>query len=184
MREDKININILEVQEMTKEKRNYRGKTLRTSSYKKQNAYDRLLANSKISSLIFLSDKYDKDLNRYKKDHDLEIKENWVEYKRMQERKKMIDEELTIRIMNMNASTTSRYQPEFDSIKNVVYKNGETNTKYSTKNVAFDEDENEYIICSDDGYITEVVPLNIVDDDNNIEYNKRDRKDIYKDWEY
>ena len=156
--------------------RNYEDKTLRTSSYKKQNAYDRLIADCIISSLRFLSDKYQKDLNNYKENYDLEEKDNWIEYKRMQERKKMIDEELTVRIMNKNASPTSYYS-EFDSTTGTVFINDEINNNHTMKTVDFNEDEDGYIITDEDGYSEEV------DSFYNLDY-KRKRKDVYREWKY
>lgn len=93
---------------------------IRTSSYQAQKAYDRMISDCDISSLRFLSEKYESDLDRYKQEHSLEDKSNWREYKNMQQRKKMIDEELTVRLMNQSATIT-KGSTYFDSDTGLIF---------------------------------------------------------------
>ena len=157
---------------MIKEENEMSDKELRTSSYRGQEAYDRMLADCSISSLRFLSEKYEDDLYRYRKNHDLDNKEFYREYRDMQQRKKMIDEELTTRIMNESATKT-KSNTYFDSTTGHII---DEHTGSILGTADFDEDE-EYVSVRDfDG--------NIIN-----QYNKpckpiRKRKDIYDDWEY
>jgi hypothetical protein len=66
----------------------------RTSSAESQWSYDNLLADLDISSLRFLSQKYNKDLVYFRIHNNLNDQDNAQLYKEMQQRKKMIDEEL------------------------------------------------------------------------------------------
>ena len=154
--------------------------TIRTSSYEAQKSYDRMLADCSISSLRFLSDKYEKDLDKYKELHNLDKIEYWQEYKNMQQRKKMIDEELTVRIMNQNASK-SMYETEFDSTTGTLYINDEMNNKHITMNVAFNEDEDRYVSCDENDYVSEYD--NVIEEDD-IEDKPKTRKEIYDGWKY
>jgi len=151
---------------------------MRTSSYQAQKAYDRMLADCDISSLRFLSSEYDKRLDRYKESHDLNNSEFWREYRNMQQRKKMIDNELSARIMNKSAISDT-YITEFDSTKNIVYGNdGDNDIQY----VAFNEDEDGYVITDLEG----LNRLELDEFDDDIEKPKKElaRKDIYKEWSY
>jgi len=150
---------------------------LRTSSYKKQPAFDRLLAESDISSLRFLSVNYDNKLDYFKKNNSLDESDNLREYRFLQQRKKMIDEELTTRIMNHSATLTELDPPEFDSTNNIVYDG--YNDSYST--VAFNENEDGYIIYEEDYECSNVDDFFNEDEEDN---EKKSRKDIYKDWNY
>lgn len=148
-------------------------KTKRTSSYKAQKSYDRMLADCNISSLRFLSEKYDKELDNYKEQNDITQKENFREYRNIQQRKKMIDEELTVRLMNESATTT-KSTTYFDSNTGLIY--GE----YSGDILGTaDFDENE-----------ECINVRNFDGDIVLKYNepqpnqKKKRKDIYEGWEY
>ena len=66
----------------------------RTSGYRSQNEFDNLLADLDGSSLRFLSSKYNKDLVYFKVHHNINEQENAQEYKEIQQRKKMIEQEL------------------------------------------------------------------------------------------
>lgn len=67
---------------------------LRSKSWKRQPEYDKLLADTDPSGLKFLKLKYEKDLNSYLLYNDLNNPDNFSEYKEMQQRYKMICEEL------------------------------------------------------------------------------------------
>jgi len=156
-------------------------KYTKTSSYRHDKDYDDLVSNCDISSLRFLSEHYDDKLDIYKHTHNLDNREYWREYKNIQRRKKIIDEELSVRIMNQSAIST-RYITEFDSMNNILYKNDDTNIQEDTRYVAFNENENGYkLYDNDDNIIDEFI---VSEDDDNIVKKKKSRKEIYKDWDY
>lgn len=72
---------------------------IRTSGFKSQNEYDVLLSNLDISSLRFLSWKYNRDLIYFKANYNINEQINAQSYKKIQQRKKMIDEEIYNRKM-------------------------------------------------------------------------------------
>jgi len=75
-------------------RRRYPSDLIRSKSWESQPEFDNLIRDIDISSLRFLRNKYIKDIRYFKKSNDLSIKENIHEYKQMQQRLKMISEEL------------------------------------------------------------------------------------------
>ncbi len=67
---------------------------IRSKSWKSQPAYDVFLSDTDMSGLRFLKTKYERDLWDYQLDHDLNNPKNFEEYKEIQQRYKMICEEL------------------------------------------------------------------------------------------
>ncbi len=126
--------------------------TKRTSSYNGDKAYDRMLSECDVSSLRFLSNKYSTDLYDYKMTHNLDSIDEWRQYKDLQLKKKMIDEELSIRIMNDSASLNIN-TIEFDSTTNTIY----DPENYKTYNAAFNELENGMIVYDDEYETCETV---------------------------
>jgi len=147
----------------------YDDKELRTSSYRGQEAYDRMLAECSISSLRFLSDKYDKQLDEFKERNNLNDSENWREYKDLQQRKKMIDEELTTRLMNESATITTP-KTHFDSTTGLIY---DEYTGDIIGSADIDEDEEVLYVRDFDGEVT-----------NEYGPGTEDRKERYKRWDY
>jgi hypothetical protein len=76
-----------------------RKKDCRTQGATHQWEYDNLLSELDISSLRFLSHKYNKDLSYFRNNNNLRDNTNAQLYLEMQQRKKMIDEELQNREM-------------------------------------------------------------------------------------
>ena len=76
---------------------NKRDELIMTAGADSQRGYDNLLSDLDISSLRFLAQKYAKDLHYFRSHHDLNEQENAQSYKEMQQRKKMIEEELSFR---------------------------------------------------------------------------------------
>lgn len=114
---------------------------LRTSGYRSQNAYDNLLSDLDNSSLSFLSSKYNKDLVYYRIHHNLNEQESAQEYKEMQQRKSMIDEEIKNR---------KRYGNNQTGLYNEVRFNPETGCVIDSNNnileeLAYNETETEII---------------------------------------
>ena len=154
----------------------------RTSSYRDDRQYDVVVSECDISSLRFLSEYYEDKLEEYKQIHNLSNREYWRVYKSLQRRKKMIDEELSVRIMNDSATITS-IVPEFDSTQNIIYDNHEdTSSPDSIKYISFDEDENGYIVSNKEGEVIDQFTIRdkeLVDD-----YVPKSKKELYKDWDY
>lgn len=71
----------------------------KTGGAKHQWEYDILLSELDISSLRFLSEKYNKDLKYFRNNNNLYDNSNSQLYLEMQQRKKMIDEEIHNRKM-------------------------------------------------------------------------------------
>ena len=67
---------------------------IRSKSWKSQPDFDNLIRDIDISSLRFLKSKYKKDITYYKRHTDLSDEVNLREFKGMQQRLKMISEEL------------------------------------------------------------------------------------------
>jgi hypothetical protein len=67
---------------------------IRTTGAKHQWQYDNLLSDLDITSLKFLSWKYNNDLRYFPSHNNLNDQENAQSYKEIQQRKKMIDEEI------------------------------------------------------------------------------------------
>jgi hypothetical protein len=114
---------------------------LRTSGYRSQNAYDNLLADLDNSSLKFLSGKYNRDLVYYRIHHNINDQTYAQEYKEMQQRKSMIDEEIKNRKRYGNTST---------GLYNEVRFNAENGTIIDSDNnvleeLAYNETETEII---------------------------------------
>jgi len=68
-----------------------------TLGKKSQYRFDRLLSELDISSLRFLRHKYLQDISYYRHSHDLNVQDYAQEYKELQQRLKMITEELKLR---------------------------------------------------------------------------------------
>jgi hypothetical protein len=80
---------------------------IRTKGYRSQNEYDNFISDLTENELVVLNNKYNKDLIYYRIHQDLNIQENAQEYKEMQQRKKMLDEEIKKRKMFRNTTNSS-----------------------------------------------------------------------------
>jgi hypothetical protein len=148
---------------------------LRTSSYRGKESYDRFLSTCNISSLRALSDKYNKELYRYKKDNDINNPLNWREYKDKQQIKKMVDEELFSRIMNKYAS--SKYlELYYDSLTGCVVDYNKGAIGFADYNV----DETAIVVRDIEGSIEYEYDGSEYEN----ERRPRDRKQVYEDWDY
>jgi len=150
-------------------------KAERTSSYRGQEAYDRFVSNCDISSLRFLSEKYEDELDYFKKNNDLSIPENFRVYKDKQQIKKIIDEELTKRLMDESATITNNTKTYFDS------EMGQVIDEVTGEIVAvaeFDENEEYVTVRNFDGDIINQY------DGGELKEKERTRKEVYDGWEY
>jgi len=98
-----------------------------TKGRNSQYRFDQLLADTDISGLKFLKSKYIKDLAEYRRNH--RISENPMEYRRMQQRLKMITEEIKLR----ETLTRVRYESEvFMNGNEVIVRNPDGSEKRFT----------------------------------------------------
>ena len=77
----------------------------RTNSWKSNPDFDNFLAYSSMNDLRFLKKKREKDLNYFRKHHNLANTESFQEYRELQQTYKMICEELKYRYMDMYSET-------------------------------------------------------------------------------
>jgi len=112
-------------------------KDLRTKSANSQYQFDKLLGDTDISGLRFLKEKYKDDMIDYTMGHDLNNPEYFSEYKGIQQRFKMINEELYNR--NTFTEDNSLYgdEPHFNSNYDIVTKDeyGEIKVLHPSLNV-------------------------------------------------
>jgi hypothetical protein len=94
-------------------------KELRTKGAFSQLDYDSLVADLDISSLRFLAQKYAKDLHYFRSHNDLNDQDNAQSYKEMQQRKKMIEDELEFRENLADENNTDTYFTDGYDIINV-----------------------------------------------------------------
>jgi hypothetical protein len=148
---------------------------LRTSSYRGKESYDRFLSTCNISSLQALSHKYENELNTYKKNHDMNDADNWRRYNDKQQIKKMINEELFVRIMNKYAS--SKYlEAYYDSLTGCIIDDKQGAIGFAD----YSEDESSIIVRDIEGSVEyEYDGSDYVD-----ESPRKKRKHIYESWYY
>jgi len=110
----------------------------RTRGAQSQWEFDNLLSDSTYNELKFLSKKYSIDLKDFRESHDINNQENSQTYKKIQQRKKMIDEDRQNRIKLMNSeSKKDLFYPETGMICD--------NTGKVISSISFNKDENEII---------------------------------------
>ena len=104
-----------------------------TSGRNSQYMFDKLLSELDISSLRFLKQKYIRDLNDFRKEHNLSVQANAQAYKEIQQRLKMITEEIRFR----EQLSAVRHEPDIyfkDDVLIVSYPSGVTK-KYNVVEV-------------------------------------------------
>lgn len=94
----------------------------KTKGNKCQYQFDKLLSDIDISGLTFLSKKYDKDLVDFRSSHNLNDQEHAQTYKEMQQRKKMISDELENRLRQMEDEKYNSKDIYFNDNYDVVVK--------------------------------------------------------------
>lgn len=160
--------------------------SLRPNNAKSQWQFDNLIADTDISGLRFLLQKYKKDLGYFRNSHDLNNDDSFSEYREIQQRYKMIGEELDVRVSNINASSTYKSinkRTSFDSQTGVVY----DEEGMPTYTVDFNEDETDTIIRDIEGIIVESFDddYDEIDDDDYDDVNlPKTKKEMYGNWKY
>jgi len=100
---------------------------LKTSKRGRQYQFDEMISDTDISGLTYLGSLYDNRLKEYKMTHDLNNPDYFNEYQSLQERRKMISEELKTRndLLDMNVLYTKDIH--FNDNYDIVYRddNGE-----------------------------------------------------------
>lgn len=148
----------------------------RLNSWQSQPYFDKMLQDVDISGLTYLVRKYEKEMNNYYESHNLSDDDNFSEYKGIQQRYKMVNEELEKRALDIWASPTYyRTTLQFDSNTGTVYDSD--GNLYKTAD--FNETETGYIIRDLEGTVLETHD----DSDNNINIELT-REDNYNGWKY
>ena len=157
-----------------------RYKVNRTKGYKSQKEYDIEISDFDMSSLRFLKFKYKKDLLDFHNHFDLNDPECYNEYTRLQQRYKMINEELHHRSLDIYASPSYQDRGEYldTDTSLLIDKYGEIICE-----VSYDEDYNHIMY---DGEEVQSLREDFIEDkeDDYIMYTSPERKDIYRDWNY
>jgi len=158
---------------------------LRTSGYRSQNGFDNLLAELDNSSLKFLSSKYNRDLVYYRIHHNLNDQTYAQEYKEMQQRKSMVDQEIKNRKRYGTAITGSYNEVRFNSETGCVI-DSDNNV---LEELAYNETETEIInLPSGTKGKKEDYPewenlSDTLDDDPTFEYTLKDEVELsWEDW--
>lgn len=159
-----------------KQKQWIESKYRRLDSWKSQPDFDKMLQDVDISGLKYLVEKYEREMNNYYETHDLSDDDNLQEYKGIQQRYKMVNEELEKRTYDIWASPTYyKTTLQFDSTTGTIYDSD--GNPYKTAD--FNEKESGYVIRDLEGIVLEEYD----DLDDNIDI-QLERKDIYKGWKY
>jgi len=171
-------------------KTKYSRRGIKTSGYQSQNYYDSFLSDLDVSSLKFLKYKYNKDIKEFTLTNDLNNENNQELYKRILQRKKMIDTELE----NRNVLLVHYRDEYFDPQTGLVF-DEDGNSVYA---LTYSEDENAYLYYKQNGESSlefqenddesEISVEPIIIGNKIVEYkvgeSKRNKEDIYKDWNY
>jgi hypothetical protein len=152
----------------------------RSKSWRSQPILDReILATESISGLRLLSKEYHNRIIRFYHSKDLTVEKNFHKHQQMKQAYKMINEEITMRERDIQASPSyyGAGKHHFDSEKGIVWDDKDNRIECT---VEFDENENSIIKRDNEGNIVE-----IIDDDNvNIDKKVKNRRELYEDWDY
>ena len=163
----------------------YRSKVSKTSGWTTQSEYDRFLSETQdISSLKFLKRLYPQKLREYRNSHDLNDITNQQEYKLMQQRYVMINEEIANRMMDINASPTYRREEKFFDRETGLVLNEFHQIEYS---IYFNEDEDDELYDHTNNTTSHPTKLDNIDiDDDETDYDlfiRHTLKGVYEsDW--
>ena len=100
---------------------------LKTQSARRQYGFDQILEEEDVSGLRFLKHNYRDKLNDYRNSHDLNNQIYAQEYKEMQQRYKMISEELSNRVRLLKESKLASKDVHFNDNYDIIVEeeNGE-----------------------------------------------------------
>jgi len=147
----------------------------RTSGWTTQPRFDETISGLDVSSLRFLKHKYKKEIQDFRNHFDLDNYDYQLQYKRLIQRKHMIDEEYEVR----KSSESILDEEWFDSENGVVYdENGKE--LYA---IAYTEDEDEITYVNLNARASS--ECRGEDDETDYEmYEPIDRKEKYAKWDY
>jgi len=154
----------------------YHSKTIRTDGYKSQPEYDELISDLDISSLRFLKQKKQKDINEFRSTHDLNNPEYAEKYKVMQQQFVMITQEIKHRqVFNESSKEEEWYDPETGFI---IDEHG--NYKGA---VYYDENEESMVYSNSEDNVESVSFEEEDEDEFDYQYADKDLKDSKMSWE-
>jgi hypothetical protein len=147
----------------------------KTKSWKSQPKFDEELSRCSISGLRFWKDYFKKKIEDFKANHEFKDEHEIEDLRIIQQKYKMVNEELQHREFDQLASPTfvGLYNNnEFDSNTGIVT----DDNGYPKYSIDFNENESSYVIRDPEGSVIEYTDT----------YYKvpRKRKDIYEDWDY
>ncbi len=111
---------------------------LKTKGMHHQYQFDSLISDTDISGLKFLKEKYKNDLNYFRHTHDLNELEKFSEYREMQQRFKMINEELFNRYEYLENSSLAKRDTHFNENYDIVSKEDNEEIKVIRPSLASD----------------------------------------------
>jgi hypothetical protein len=137
-------------------------------------------SGSSLTDLIYLSKSYEDKLEEFRNKNDLSIQDNWITYKRIQERKKEIDITISELLMNESATIT-KSNIYFDSDSGHIYDN---DTAEILGSADMSEDYEHIYIRDFEGNVIHSYG-NEKDNEDGINGSKpRSRKEVYEGWNY
>jgi hypothetical protein len=182
-------------------KQKYDGRVNRTSGWRSQPLFDKILSDLDVSSLRFLKSDYNKKIRDFGNHGDLHNEDNVKQYQILLQKKRMVTEELENRKRDIDA--IPKYlegETYYDSDSGLVI-NTEKGPLYG---IAFNEDETGYVYHHIDGdAVSEDIPQDDYEDDLDkddvyiipikegnkvvgykVKESDRELKDIYSGWNY
>ena len=176
-------MNKWENRKMTWEKDLKNSKFRRVKQWRGNPDFDReILQTRDLSALRQLSRKYHNEIIAFSREHDISVEDNFTILQSMKRNYKMINEEISERDADINASPTyyGRDNTSFFTETGIIW---DHQTDSISCTVEFNDDETEIIKRNEDGDVIEVETIECDKVDEQKE-KKKSLKDIYKDWEY
>ena len=144
--------------------------------WQNQPEFDEEISYLNISSLRFLKHKYKKEIRDFENHFDIENPDFQMQYKRLLQRKKMLDKEYEFK---KNADSSSPEEQWFDAEKGIVFDEN-YKEKYA---VAYTEDEDDITYVTLNAKASSECRGD--DDETDYEmYEPIDRKEKYAQWDY
>jgi len=156
-------------------------KVIRTKSWQSQPEFDNIISDLDVSSLCQLRNIYNKEIKNFPNNFDLNHPDHFHYYKEIQQKYKMVSEELNHRMMDIYASESYQDRKEFFNPNTGIVMDENYNILYS---VAFTEDEDDIVYNHTNNsasFSSEIAE----DDETAYEYYKPiDNKKAYAVWNY
>jgi len=155
----------------------------KTKGYHSQPKFDNLLEDLDISSLKFLNGKYRKEIQSFREQFDLNDEENQKFYKEMLQRKKMIQEDIKIKMMDIYSSPSYQNRKGYFDPETGLVLDEDSNVAYE---IAYADDNcsGMVYIKDNDMRIKNTEYEDVSAEDDYEMYKPTDKFELYKEWEY